>query len=115
MSTFDVSQLRRLAADLRGAPKRVQKHLEDAVAKTANDIQADAQASAPVDTGALRSSISADVRGTEAEIGPTVHYGGYVELGTSKMSAQPYLYPAADTHEKAFTDAISDVGDVILP
>ena len=112
---IDVSQLAALARDLRAAPRRVERHLEQAVAKTGRDIAADAQASAPVDTGALRNSISADVGGMEAVVGPTVHYGGYVELGTSKMRAQPYLFPAADKHTPAFVDAVADVGDAILP
>ena len=113
--TIDVSQVVRLARDLRGAPARVQRHVEQAVTKTALAVVADAQASAPVDTGALRGSISAEIRGDEAVVGPTVHYGGYVELGTSKMRAQPYLFPAADKHTPAFVDAIADVGDAILP
>ena len=113
--TIDVSQVVRLARDLRGAPARVQTRVEQAVAKTALAVVADAQAAAPVDTGALRGSISADIRGAEAVVGPTVHYGGYVELGTSKMRAQPYLFPAADKHTPAFVDAVADVGDAILP
>lgn len=63
----------------------------------AQDILDDAKASAPVDTGALRDSgyleedgVSGDIR-----IGFTVNYASYVEFGTSKMRAQPYLRPAA--------------------
>ena len=112
--TIDVTQLAALARDLRGAPRRVERHLEQAVAKTARDIAADAQASAPVDTGALRNSISADVGGMEAVIGPGVHYGGYVELGTSRMRAQPYLFPAADRHERPFAEACADAAEQVL-
>ena len=112
--TIDVSQVVRLAADLRGAPARVQARVEQAVAKTALAVVADAQASAPVDTGALRGSISADIRGAEAVVGPTVHYGGYVELGTSKMRAQPYLFPAADKHERPFAEACADAAEQVL-
>lgn len=111
---IDVSQLAALARDLRAAPRRVERHLEQAVAKTGRDIAADAQASAPVDTGALRNSISADVGGMEAVIGPTVHYGGYVELGTYKMRAQPYLFPAADRHERPFAEACADAAEQVL-
>lgn len=112
--TIDVTQLAALARDLRGAPRRVERHLEQAVAKTARDIAADAQAAAPVDTGALRNSVTADINGMEAVIGPGVHYGGYVELGTSRMRAQPYLFPAADRHERPFAEACADAADVIF-
>lgn len=111
---IDVSQLAALARDLRAAPRRVERHLEQAVAKTGRDIASDAQAGAPVDTGALRNSISADVGGMEAVIGPTVHYGGYVELGTYKMRAQPYLFPAADRHERPFAEACADAAEQVL-
>lgn len=52
----------------------------------------------PVDTGRLRSSITNQV-GTDAEgllaaVGTDVEYAPYVELGTSRMAAQPFLLPA---------------------
>lgn len=55
---------------------------------------------APVDTGRLRSSI-VDEMGAEgddlvARIGTDVEYAAYVELGTSRAGAQPYLRPALD-------------------
>ena len=63
--------------------------------KAARDIERDAKAFAPVDTGNLRSSISTDVtvtgRSVLAEIGPTASYGEYVELGTSRMAPHAYL------------------------
>lgn len=55
----------------------------------------------PVDTGRLRSSITrSDVqrrrRSLVVRIGTDVEYAKYVEFGTSKMSAKPYLRPALD-------------------
>lgn len=52
----------------------------------------------PVDTGRLRSSVThatfrEDGMLTE-HIGTDVEYAPYVELGTSKMPAQPFLRPA---------------------
>lgn len=54
----------------------------------------------PVDTGRLRNSISHAVKEDEQAvyIGTNVEYAAYVELGTSRMKAQPYLKPAATTH-----------------
>jgi HK97 gp10 family phage protein len=51
-----------------------------------------------VRTGRLRSSISttlgADEAGVYCDVGSNVEYAGYVELGTVKMAARPYLRPA---------------------
>lgn len=48
-----------------------------------------------VDTGTLRRSITHEFLSKHlAIVGSNVVYAPYVELGTSKMSAQPYLRPA---------------------
>jgi HK97 gp10 family phage protein len=31
-----------------------------------------------------------------AEVGPTAEYGAFVEYGTSRMRAQPYMTPASE-------------------
>ena len=53
-------------------------------------------------TGTNRRSIDASVTDTEngpqAELFTQSGYGGYLELGTAKMAAQPYLYPALEQH-----------------
>lgn len=61
----------------------------------------------PVDTGELRDSIKAgklvgNQYGVKGEITATAEHALYVELGTSKMRAQPYLRPAADLAFKNF-------------
>ena len=49
--------------------------------------------------GRLRNSISHQVVSTnEVHIGTNVEYAPYVELGTYKMSARPYLRPAVTNH-----------------
>jgi len=54
----------------------------------------------PVDRGRLRSSITNEIgqdgQGLVVTIGTNVEYAPYVELGTSKMAAQPYLLPALE-------------------
>ena len=61
-------------------------------------VRAEAKALAPVDTGALRRSIRIKTEIKDGQIigkvGTYLHYGKYVELGTSKMYAQPFLLPA---------------------
>lgn len=52
--------------------------------------------------GQLRESIDAKVtklkRGVRGKVFTTSGYGGYVELGTKKMDAEPYIYPAFQEH-----------------
>lgn len=103
MIRAEASQVFALAARLDAVPGIVSPASSSAVAKTAAEIVEDAKALAPVNTGALRASISADIIGptglTTAEIGPTVDYGIEVEYGTSRQAPQPFMRPAfeADT------------------
>jgi HK97 gp10 family phage protein len=52
----------------------------------------------PVDTGRLRSSVTheldQDAQGVVGIIGTDVDYAPFVEFGTSRASAQPFLRPA---------------------
>lgn len=60
-----------------------------------------AKAKCPVDTGRLRNSITHMPKGGISPavcIGTNVEYGKYVEEGTSKHDAQPFLKPAATEH-----------------
>ncbi len=60
-----------------------------------------AKAACPVDTGRLRGSITHVRSGERSEsesIGTDVGYARYVELGTSRQKAKPYLRPAATGH-----------------
>ena len=53
----------------------------------------------PVDTGRLRNSITHQQYDESTEIiGTNVEYAPYVELGTKRQKAQPYLRPAAENH-----------------
>ena len=56
----------------------------------------------PVDTGRLRNSITHTSDGEAAYIGTNVEYAAYVEYGTSKTSAQPFLEPAATQHSDEY-------------
>lgn len=114
MADTDFSEVRKLASDLGKASAEATKLAMAVVAKTAKDIEADAKNLAPVDTGALRNSISSDVKQLSAEVGPTVNYAPHVELGTYKMTPQPYMGPAADRRTPAFLAAMEKLGGNIL-
>ena len=111
---IDASELRALSRDLKAGAGQVRPRAEQVVKKSAFDIEATGKINAPVDTGNLESSISTDIDGLTAQIGPTAEYGGYVEYGTSKMDAQPYMGPAVDRHAPTFESALGQVGEKIL-
>ena len=101
-------------AELKWHGDKAIKSMEQAinVALTASALVVEGQAKAlvPVDTGNLRNSITHEVEKKEARVGTNVEYGPFVELGTVKMAAQPYLNPALEQNKnsirKIFADAI---------
>jgi len=74
--------------------------------KTMADCVINAKDIVPVDTGTLRNSIKiinfpkTDTDGTVSGTwgSASVNYALWVEIGTSRASAQPYLRPSADKH-----------------
>lgn len=62
------------------------------------------------DTGRLRGSITHGVDEAEqcAYIGTNVEYAPYVEMGTSKMKAKPYLKPAVNDHVNEYKEIFED-------
>jgi HK97 gp10 family phage protein len=65
----------------------------------------------PKDTGRLQGSITHKPNLSEKAvyIGTNVEYAPYVELGTSRQKAQPYLRPAATDHVDEYTDIVKRV------
>ena len=63
-----------------------------------------------VDTGRLRASITSQVVQTgdniEGQIGTQVFYGAYLEHGTSRMQAYPWLFPAVESSKAKIIDAL---------
>lgn len=98
--------------------RNVDGNMADVVATIGFAVERVAKELAPVDTGALRSSIYTKIKQgghqpdqrdgvvyvdlpepeseLEAIVGPTVEYGIWLELGTDRMAAQPYLTPAVE-------------------
>lgn len=62
----------------------------------------------PVDTGNLRGSITHEVDAGDnaVYIGTDVEYAPYVELGTSRQKAQPFLRPAASEHGEQYRQVL---------
>lgn len=64
----------------------------------------------PVDTGRLRNSITHQQYDERTEVvGTNVEYAPYVELGTHRQKAQPYLRPAVENHTAEYKRVIETV------
>lgn len=81
----------------------VKNATEDAIKRALEIIggmaETNVKAITPVDTGNLRNSITHKVDGAKAVIiGTNVEYAPFVELGTVKMKAKPYLRPGIENN-----------------
>ncbi len=124
------NKLPKLSAEVAG-------HVDDVIDEAAFRVERGAKDSAPVDTGFLRSSIytvttggsgyahaasaaeSAADRGMLPEVAqPAAHqaivavgaeYGIFVEYGTSRMTARPFVRPAVEKVRAWFLQAIKSI------
>ena len=81
---------------------------ENAVRQCGQMAEAFAKELCPVDTGALRDSIHYTVNEDSFTLSADAPYAAYVELGTHKPAAQPFLRPALENHVGELTEAIRE-------
>lgn len=96
------------------------------VRKTALDIEADAKAHAPIDSGNLQNSIGSNVSGTEGEVFVGADYGPYVEFGHAQqpgryvpaigkrlvrdfVPGKPFFFPAVERARPGFAAAMASM------
>lgn len=74
------------------------------VRKHGAELQTKAMRNAPVDTGAMKRSISLEIQqgGLSAKIEPKAEYSAYVEYGTRYMEAKPFVGPAFNEQKEEF-------------
>ena len=93
--------------------------LEEAVLEALDPIRAAAVANAPRDTGELARSINVQITSKsadfiEAEVGSSAFYASFIELGTAKAAAQPFLRPATDANQKKSSKILADAVEKII-
>lgn len=114
---------------------KIEETASKVVRKSAFDVQAAAQANAPVDTGFLKNSIYVEMRDTStygqvqqpegdqtllpevekpensttAFVAVGANYGLFVEYGSAHGPAQPYLTPAVELYAPAFRAALNKI------
>jgi HK97 gp10 family phage protein len=131
-SFMELKGFKELADAMREMPERVaQNALRSAVAAGATVIREEARKLAPVDTGEMRRDIlvkrergnrsnpmvatySVFVRsgkksrlaGKKRDVQRDSFYWRFVEFGTAKMAAQPFMRPAFEARKEAAVEAI---------
>lgn len=88
----------------------IEAETKQAVKEAGYKTERDMKAYTPVDTGTLRRSIHTDmVNDFTAEVGTNIEYAAFVEFGTSKMAAQPFVTPARLKNEIDFIKRMKDI------
>lgn len=85
--------------------------VKTAVKFNGSELQKKAEKNAPVDTGNLKRSIGLEIKdgGLTAECRAKAEYAGYVEYGTRRMEAQPYMGPAFNEQKKQFKKDLKEL------
>jgi HK97 gp10 family phage protein len=107
--SVEISGSAELTARLENLASRMGELSDEALVELAERIVDDAKALCPVDTGSLRRSIRYErdpdgsiviAAGGGGVVNPRtrreVDYAAYVEFGTSRLPAQPFLQPALE-------------------
>ena len=93
--SMKIEGVRKVINDFNKFGREGKREVANITAANAKEIEAQAKRFAPVDTGKLQQSITAEKITLLAWIIEAFEsYAVWVEFGTSKMSAQPFLRPA---------------------
>lgn len=90
MIKIEIPALPRVQRGVANGPRVLQSEVTTALTAGGLLVESTARSLAPRDTGRLQGSITSRVSGMQAEIGPSVAYGLYVERGT-----RPHFPPPA--------------------
>lgn len=89
---------------------KLPREVKTIVQETLYAIESTAKIRCPVDTGALRASIQSEMTSeTGGQVGTNILYSIFVEYGTSRQGAQPYMTPAAESERPKFMRAMKDL------
>lgn len=101
-----IRNLGALKSGLARVERKLTAGFDRAVDETTEAVAGDARQFAPVDEGELRASIEPRTTDEGGEVVATADHAAYVEFGTSNMSAQPYMLPAAEIARTKFVQAV---------
>lgn len=120
MASFELKNTKQLMRLLKTVDSKIAKKImRQAVRAGSKLILDEVRATVPRDTGALRKALKIKtfrsrkairmlVGSAEKDFTGKHYYGSFIEYGTSKMPAKPYLRPAFDRKENAAAMAITE-------
>jgi HK97 gp10 family phage protein len=95
LAEVQVTGLEQLKNFLSVLPARVKESTDNIMSVAAAMTEQESKRIVPVRTGTLQRSIrSKKTKQCEWFVGSDIFYAGFVEYGTSRMHARPYLRPA---------------------
>ena len=96
----------------RRAPELARKHIGEAIRRTELSAADRVFDSAPRDTGLLRRSVESKTTGLTARIviEADAYYWRFVEFGTVKLAARPFIRPSAEREQAPMIKRIADAG-----
>jgi len=115
--TVRVTGVKEAEAALEWNADAITEALARVVVEVAEAVKDEARRQVPVDTGKLRDAIGVQVDGDTAEVfvASDVHYAQFVEFGTSRRHATPFMGPAAEVErgniEGRVEQAVKDAAD----
>lgn len=86
----------------------IKQAIGDQLEAGGTDMEATSRRIVHVRTGYLQSTIyhKVDRNNLSLELGATADYAFFVEMGTRRMAAEPFLRPAFDAEEQKLLDSI---------
>ena len=112
---FDIeTNVNAVISELTSSTEQALRAAVDELSNTAYSVEKTAKENIKrnrtVDTGRLLGSISTDIKqgGSDvtAEVGTNVEYANYIEYGTCKMGAKPFLNPAFEEETEGLENRI---------
>lgn len=91
--------------------KLVASRVQRIIREATFSVEGHAKTEVPVDTGNLKNSISSsfEADGTRGVVATNVEYAEYVEYGTRRTAAQPFMEPAYNRVVPTVRAALDDV------
>src|SRR5687768_3469076 len=109
--TMTLTGMDGLLRALKEIPDVAREELKHVVTLTAFSIAQRMRATVPRSSGLLANSISTSTRGLSGrvEIGVGAHYWHFLEYGTVRMEARPFIRPAGELEAPAFEQRLRGV------
>lgn len=110
-AAFDVKieNLPELEKALRDVTSNVRAGAVHVVSEEVGNIGRDARATAPVKSGALRRGIHDSADGLEGTVKATARHSTFVEHGTYKDKAQPFMQPSAERARRRLPQRAAEI------